>query len=159
VYHRYTHGLAARSRWQRVDHATIFAAIAGSFTPICLLAVPDRWGIPLLTLMWGGSVAGAAMKFTNWRHRRIVGGVLYGTLGGLGLFVIEPLWQAAGIWTVLLMLLGGAFYTVGAVLLNIRRPRLWPAVFGYHEVWHACTIIAGVAHFGAVWSLTAAVSG
>ena len=158
IYHRFVHTRSARAWWQRADHATIFAAIAGSFTPVCLLAVPDRWGLPLLALMWSGAVFGAAMKFTNWRHRRIAGGILYGVLGGLGIFVMPSLWRVGGPWPVVLMLTGGLFYSGGAVVLNRRRPRLRPAVFSYHEVWHACTIIAGVAHMAAVWSLTAAVT-
>lgn len=158
IYHRFVHSRGARAWWQRADHATIFAAIAGSFTPICLLAVPDRWGVPLLVVMWGGAVAGAAIKFTDWRHRRVVGGILYGVLGGLGIFVVPSLWRVAGPWPVALVMIGGIFYGGGAVVLNRRRPRLRPAVFSYHEVWHACTIIAGVAHFAAVWSLTAAVT-
>ena len=157
IYHRFVHTRRARAWWQRADHAMIYAAIAGSFTPVCLLAVPDRWGIPLLAVMWVGSVAGAAMKFTNWRHRRVAGGVLYGVLSALGIFVVPSLWRLAGPWPVLLLLTGGLFYTVGAVVLNLRRPRLRPAVFSYHEVWHACTIIAGVAHFAAVWWLTVTV--
>jgi hemolysin III len=108
--------------------------------------------------MWIGAVAGAAMKFTHWRHRRVAGGVLYGVLSALGIFVVPSLWRLAGPWPVLLLLTGGLFYTLGAVVLNLRRPRLRPAVFSYHEVWHACTIIAGVAHFAAVWWLTVTVS-
>lgn len=158
IYHRFVHTRRARAWWQRADHATIFAAIAGSFTPVCLLAVPDRWGLPLLALMWSGAVFGAAMKFTHWRHRRLAGGILYGVLSGLGVVVMPSLGRVAGPWPVVLMLVGGIFYTSGAVVLNLRRPRLRPAVFSYHEVWHACTVIAGVAHFGAVWWLTITVS-
>jgi hemolysin III len=153
IYHRWVHTPAARAAWQRRDHAMIFAAIAGSFTPVCVLAVPHSWGIPVLALMWAACLAGAATKFTNWRHRRVVGGVLYIGLGWASAVVIPPVWQNTGPLPVLLIGIGGLFYTGGAILLYHRRPRLRPAVFSYHETWHACTVIAAIAHLAGVWTI------
>jgi len=151
TYHRWVHSPAARASWQRTDHAMIFAAIAGSFTPVCVLAVPHWWGLPVLALMWAASITGAAMKFTNWKHRRVVGGVLYMGLGWASLVVIPSVWQTRGALPVLLMGVTAVFYTGGAIVLFRRLPRLRPAVFSYHEVWHACVVIAALAHLAAVW--------
>jgi hemolysin III len=151
TYHRWVHTPTARASWQRADHAMIFAAIAGSFTPVCVLAVPHWWGIPVLVAMWVAAICGAAMKFTNWRHRRVVGGVLYIGLGWASLVVVPAVWQSRGALPVLLIGVGGVFYTGGAILFYRRLPRLRPAVFSYHEIWHACTIVAALAHLAAVW--------
>ena len=129
----------------------IFAAIAGSITPICLLGVPDSLGVPLLLVMWAGCLVGIAMKIGGWKHQRVVGGVMYIAVSWVAVIAIPSLWQRMGAAPGVLMIVSGAFYTVGAIGLNRRWPRLRPAVFSYHEVWHLCTVIAAGAHFGAVW--------
>jgi len=151
TYHRWVHTIRARDLWRRVDHAMIFAAIAGSVTPICLLGVPDRLGIPLLIAMWTGCLFGIGMKIGGWRHQRIVGGVMYIAVSWVGVIAIPDLWQRTGVAPAVLMMISGVFYTVGAIGLHRKWPTLRPHVFGYHEVWHACTVIAAAAHFGAVW--------
>jgi hemolysin III len=153
TYHRWVHTLRAREIWRRTDHAMIFAAIAGSFTPLCLLSVPDRWGVPLLATMWIGGAAGAAVKFAGWRHARLAGGVMYGVLSGVAAVAIPAMWQRFGVVPAAMMMVSGLFYSVGAVLLNKRRPTLRPGVFSYHEVWHAFTVVAAAAHFGSVWMI------
>jgi hemolysin III len=153
TYHRWVHTPKARASWQRADHAMIFAAIAGSFTPVCVLAVPHWWGLPTLAVMWCAAILGGAMKFTNWRHRRLVGGILYISLGWATAVVIPSVWQTRGALPVVLIAIGGLFYTGGAILLYRRLPRLMPTVFSYHEVWHACTVVAALAHLAAVWAI------
>ncbi len=151
TYHRWVHTLVARDLWRRIDHAMIFAAIAGSMTPICLLGVPDDLGIPLLIVMWTGCLSGIVMKIVGWRHQRVVGGVMYIAISWVGVIAIPELWQRMGGLPGALMIVSGFFYTVGAIGLNRRWPALRPHVFGYHEVWHLCTVIAAAAHLGVVW--------
>ena len=153
TYHRWVHTLRARAWWRKADHAMIFAAIAGTFTPLCLLGVPNWLGVPLLVVMWVGGCFGAVMKFVGWRHARIMGGILYMGLSWAGAAAIPMIWQRVGVWPAVLVMIGGAFYTVGAIWLNRQWPRLRPAVFSYHEVWHACTVVAALTHLGAVWIL------
>ena len=151
TYHRWVHTIRARDVWRRVDHAMIFAAIAGSVTPICLLGVRGRIGLPLLVVMWTGCLFGIGMKIAGWRHQRIVGGVMYIAISWVGVVAIPLLWQRMGVLPAVLMMISGVFYTVGAIGLHRKWPRLRPDVFGYHEVWHACTVVAAAAHFVAVW--------
>ena len=151
TYHRWVHTLRARELWRRTDHAMIYAAIAGSFTPVCLMSLPDRWGLPLLAVMWAGGVVSAAIKFVGWRHARLAGGVMYTALSAVAATAIPALWQRFGVLPAGLMLVSGAFYAFGAVGLNRKWPTLRPGVFSYHEVWHANTVIAAAAHFAAVW--------
>ena len=151
TYHRWVHTLRAREWWRRTDHAMIYAAIAGSFTPVCLLSLPDAWGLPLLAVMWVGGTAGATLKFVGWRHSRVAGGVMYAVLSAVAGAAIPALWIRFGVLPAALMLVSGAFYAFGALGLNRRWPALRPSVFGYHEVWHVNTVIAAAAHFAAVW--------
>jgi hemolysin III len=153
TYHRWVHTIRARQLWRRADHATIFAAIAGTYTPLCLVAMPRSWGIPMLVLVWSGGLCGAAMKAVNWRHARIVGSVLYIALGWAGLSVVPSMLDRSGLWPVLCLLAGGLLYTIGAIGFARKWPRLRPAVFSYHEVWHLFTIAAATTQLVAVWAV------
>ncbi len=153
TYHRWVHSFRARAAWQRADHATIYAAIAGTATPVALVAMPRVWGIPLLVVMWTGAICGAVMKAVDWKHATIVGGILYIVLGWIGLAALPAMWRHAGAWPALCLIGGGVLYTVGAVGFAMGRPKLKPAVFGYHEVWHLFTIAAATAQLVAVWAV------
>jgi hemolysin III len=154
TFHRLVHSLRARILWQRADHATIYAAIAGTSTPICLLAMPRAWGIPLLCVVWVGAIGGALLKSLafGWRRAGLVGGLLYLVLGWAGLVSFPFLWHFAGSWVAITVLAGGVLYTIGAIGFALERPRLRPAVFGYHEVWHLYTIAAACLQFVAIWA-------
>lgn len=151
TYHRWVHTLRARALWQRTDHAMIYAAIAGSFTPICLLAMPPAWGIPLLVLVWVGALAGGLLKALMFDRSHAAGGVLYMALSWLGVISVPFLWRHEGPLPVVLLAFGGVAYTVGALGFRRRWPRLSPSVFSYHEVWHVFTVVAAAAQFGTVW--------
>jgi hemolysin III len=155
TYHRWVHTIRARTFWRRADHATIYAAIAGTFTPMCLMAVPNRTGLWLTALMWSGAFLGMSIKLFDWRHARAVGGFMYIALGWAGIVVMPAIWREAGAWPAMLLLVGGVFYTLGAALFSRRWPKLRPEVFSYHEVWHVSTVIAAFAHFAAVWLVVA----
>ena len=156
TYHRWVHTMRARELWRRADHATIFAAIAGSCTPICLLALPWGWGLALLIFMWTSCLAGMAIKIAAWRHARIVGGVMYIAVSWVAVAAIPEVWMRFGVFAGVLIIVSGIFYTGGAILLNRQWPKLRPHTFGYHEVWHACTVAAAVCHLGAVWIIVRA---
>jgi hemolysin III len=153
TYHRWVHTLRARELWRRLDHAMIFAAIGGSITPVCLLGVPEPLGLWLLAMMWVGCLFGVGIKLTAWRHQRVAGGIMYFAISSVAVVAIPAMWVQSGAATGVLMIVCGVFYTAGAIGLNRRWPRLRPAVFGYHEVWHAFTVIAASAHLVVVWML------
>jgi hemolysin III len=155
TFHRLVHSVRARAIWQRADHATIYAAIAGTSTPICLVAMPRSWGIPLLCVLWAGAIAGALLKSLafGWRHADKVGGLMYIGLGWAGLVALPFLWQRWGVLIAIGVLGGGVLYTIGAIGFALERPRLRPAVFGYHEVWHLYPIAAAAVQFVAIWAI------
>jgi len=153
TYHRWVHTLRARAIWRRADHAAIYAAIAGSFTPVCLLAVPGPWSALLLLIVWTGAVCGAVMKVAGWRHANLVGSVLYIGLGWVGAAAIPAVWLRYGVLPAVMLIVGGLLYTGGALGFARRWPRRLSAVFSYHEVWHSFTVAAAAAHFLAVWQV------
>ena len=154
TYHRWVDGLRARAAWRRADHAMIFAAIAGSATPIVLIVMPSGWGIGLLSVVWTVAVVGAVFKFGRWHRGDIVGSALYAAVSGLAALAIPALWIRGGATPAILCLVSGALYIFGAHWFAKTRPRLRPGVFSYHEVWHVFTVAAAAAHFAAVWAIS-----
>lgn len=155
TYHRWVHGLRARSTWRRVDHAAIFAAIAGSSTPIVIAALPGATGLSLLATVWSAALVGAWCKLSHWDRGDRAGTAMYAVTIVLSVVAVPWLWSRHGTGPTALVVGGGLVYLVGAAGFAKRWPRLRPTVFSYHEVWHVFTIIAAVAQFAAIWMLAA----
>jgi hemolysin III len=151
VYHRWVHGLRARATWRRLDHAAIYAAIAGSATPLALVSMADRTGVALVVALWATAVPGVVLKLGHWHHGDIAGTVLYFVLSAECIVLLPALYRTAGALPVALCFVSGAIYTAGAILFAFKRPVLRPGVFGFHEAWHLMTVIAAATHFTAVW--------
>lgn len=145
TYHVFARSPRARRVLQRADHSMIYVLIAGSFTPVALLLVDDPWRWVALALMWGGATTGVVLKLVAMERFERLGATLYIALGWAGLMALPALWQRPG--TLALVVTGGALYTGGAILFFMQRPRLAPGWFGYHELWHAFGVAAGVVFF------------
>ncbi|MEP6981033.1 MAG: hemolysin III family protein [Nakamurella sp.] len=152
TYHRHTWTSERARMWmKRLDHSMIFIFIAGTYTPFALLALPSgssRW---VLGVVWGGALGGVVLKLGWPRSPRWLGVPIYMALGWVAVFIIPDLLASAGAAPVVLMLVGGLFYSIGAVMYAIRKPNPWPGVFGYHEVFHACVSLAAACHCVAIW--------
>jgi hemolysin III len=150
AYHRPNWQPLPRQRMRRLDHAGIFLQIAGTYTPLCLIALPAESGQRLLALVWGGALAGI-VKTLLWVHapRALTAG-LYVLLGWAAVSEWTAIKAAIGPTGVTLMLTGGVLYTVGAVIYAKKKPSPWPLVFGYHEVFHLLVIAAAACHFALV---------
>ncbi len=144
-YHVLARGPRARRILQRADHSMIFVLIAGSFTPVALLALhgPWRWG--LLGAVWAIAAGGVVLKCLALERFPRLGGGLYIALGWAGVVAAPALVRRPLVG--LLFLFGGILYTVGAALFASGRPRLNPRWFGYHEVWHTFVVAAGALMF------------
>lgn len=150
AYHRLARSGLPRRIMQRADHAMIYVLIASTYTPICLVALPRSWGIPLLAAVWTGAAAGMVLKISALGRFPVLEHALYPLLGWCVL-VVAPVLFSRLQWAELgLVLSGGLLYTIGFPVLALRRPNPWPHTFGYHEVWHAFTVAAAACHFGAV---------
>lgn len=153
IYHRFVHGLRARCAWRRVDHAAIFAAIAGSSTPIVLFALPGASGVVLAGATWAAAVVGAACKLSRWDGGDLAGTAMYAVTIVFGAVALPWLWVRAGTGPTVFVMAGGLVYIAGAVCFSRQWPTLRPTVFSYHELWHVFTIVAAVAQFVAIWML------
>jgi hemolysin III len=137
VYHRVTWKSAKARIWmKRLDHSMIFVLIAGTYTPFALLAMPHDAGMLVLSIVWGGAIAGVP---------------LYLLLGWVAAFYVAAILHMAGVAAMVLLAVGGALYSIGGVLYALRWPDPWPSTFGYHEFFHACTAAAAICHYIAVW--------
>lgn len=152
TYHRiHWESVPARIRMKRLDHSTIFVFIAGTYTPFAVLAMPPDTGRTVLTIVWGGAAAGVLLKMCWPTAPRWVGVPLYLLLGWVAAFYIAAILHGAGWTAVVLLAVGGTLYSVGGVLYALRWPDPWPTTFGYHEFFHACTAVAAICHYIAIW--------
>ncbi len=141
----------SRARMRRLDHAMIFLFIAGTYTPIAVLALPPGSAGWVLPVVWGGALTGATLKLSWGRFPRWLGVPIYLTLGWVAVFIVPGLHAAVGAVPVMLICVGGLVYTVGTAMFAIRRPNPWPGVFGFHEMFHACVSFAAACHCVAIW--------
>lgn len=153
LYHRITWLPAHRRRLRRLDHAAIYLLIAGTYTPFAALALSGRSRIAVLAVVWAGALAGIVLAFA-WSNRpKWVEAVLAVALGWIGVAVLPQLVDTVGLTAVGLVLAGGLLYTAGSLVYARGRPDPVPAVFGYHELFHAFVVAAAACHYAAIASL------
>jgi hemolysin III len=155
AYHRLAQSYRARSIMQRLDHSMIYFLIAGSYAPICLVALPRSWGIPLLSVVGGLAVLGVVVKLVAFSRLAWLSYALYPVMGWCAVAASPVIYRHLSPLELALVVAGGVAYTVGFPVLLLRRPDPLPDVFGYHEVWHSCTVVAAALHFGGMTSLVA----
>jgi hemolysin III len=151
AYHRRTWTPRARARMRRLDHSMIFVFIAGTFTALSVLALTPATATKILLVVWFGALMGLLLALEVVPAPRWLNVVAYLSLGWAGVFVIPDVARHAGIAALVLVAMGGAFYSLGAIAYGTRRPRLSAEVFGFHEVFHLCTIVAALCHYIAIW--------
>ena len=154
-YHLFTRTQRAQRTMRQLDHAMVYVLIAGTYTPVCLLALPRNVGVPFLIAIWLAAALGITLKIT-WRAHK-TSGAMYLVIGWAALIILPWSYHRAGFTSLLLFALGGIVYTVGAVLFYLQRPQLKPLVFGFHEVWHVFTVVAVALQFAGVGVLIARV--
>ncbi|PRY46714.1 PAQR family membrane homeostasis protein TrhA [Umezawaea tangerina] len=152
LYHRVNWvSVSARTWMKRLDHSMIFVFIAGTYTPFALLAMPASTGNVVLAVVWIGAVSGVVLKLA-WPHApKWIGVPMYIALGWVAVFVLPDILHQAGVAALVLVIAGGLLYTVGAVFYAVRWPNPWPGVFGFHEVFHATTVVAAICHYIAIF--------
>jgi len=136
---------------RRMDHSNIYLIIAGTYTPFAVLALPPDEGRTLLLIVWIGALAGVVFRVFWVGAPRWLYTTLYVVIGWVAVIYLPELIDGAGVTAVVLLLVGGVFYSLGAVVYGIKRPNPWPEWFGFHEVFHSLTIAAFAAHYVAVW--------
>ena len=154
-YHLLTRSQRAQRTMRQLDHAMVYVLIAGTYTPVCLIALPRNVGVPFLITIWSAAALGITLKIT-WRAHK-TSGAMYLIIGWAALIILPWAYHRAGFTSLLLFALGGIVYTVGAILFYLQRPQLKPLVFGFHEVWHVFTVVAVALQFAGVGVLIARV--
>lgn len=149
LYHRFNWKPRTKMMLKRFDHANIFLLIAGSYTPITVLALPPSQAVLLLSLVWGGAILGIAFRMFWIGAPRWLYVPLYLALGWGAMMYIVDFFQAnAAMMT--LIVIGGLCYSVGAVVYAMKKPNPVPGVFGFHEIFHALTLVAFLCHWSAI---------
>ncbi len=150
LYHR-GHWRSGPSRLlQRIDHADIYLAIAGSYTPLCLLALHGVTSRVVLAVVWSGAAFGVILSMFWPKAPRVVLVPTYLVVGWTAAVVIPEMVKGGGVALTVLVLVGGLFYTAGGVIYALKRPNPSPRVFGFHEVFHSCTIFGWITQYIAI---------
>lgn len=155
TYHVPMWPLSWRAWFRRADHSAIYVLIAGSYTPGCLVALPDDTGRALLVTVWTVAALGVAKSFFWTNAPRWLNAGVYVVFGWLIVPFLPQLYQGGGGFFVLMMAIGGAFYTFGAVIYAKKWFNGRKDLFGYHEVFHLFVVAAAGCHYAGMWSLVA----
>jgi hemolysin III len=142
LYHRITWPPNRRLWMRRADHAALFLLIAGTYTPVALIGLHGAWRTTVLAVVWSGAALATLTKICWVEAPKWLSAALGIALGWVALVVLPQLAHNEGLAPLFLLVAGGVAYTAGAVVYAIRRPDPLPSVFGYHELFHALTIVA-----------------
>lgn len=147
LYHRVTWSPSARYWMSRVDLSMIFLLIAGSYTPIAMLALRPQIGTTVLWCVWSAAFAGILLKLLWENPAKWAAALVYVTMGSTGILFMSDIHSALGPAPVWLLLTGGVLYIAGAAVYALERPDPLPGIFGYHEIFHALVVAAATAHY------------
>jgi hemolysin III len=151
LYHRVDWKRPNVRTWmRRLDHSMIFFLIAGTYTPFALLAMHGTLATAILVVVWAGAIGGAIVEMVWIGHPKWVSATVYLAIGWVAVAAFPELWGSLGPLGASLLAGGGLLYTAGAVVYATQRPDPNPAIFGYHEVFHAFVIAAAVIHFSVI---------
>lgn len=144
------HGSERSGIMRRLDHVSIYLFIAGTYTPVTLLALSPGWGWSIFGVVWGVALAGVLLKLFAPFAPRWLTTATYVAMGWIAVVGIKPLLQAFSTSALLLMLAGGVVYTVGAVGYALKKPDLWPQAVGFHGVWHVLVLLGAGLHYALI---------
>ncbi|NUR31717.1 MAG: hemolysin III family protein [Catenulispora sp.] len=147
LYHRRTWGNRGEAILRRLDHANIFLIIAGTYTPFTVLLLHGTAMRALLSVVWGGALVGIAFRVFWLGAPRWIYTPCYVALGWAAVFFLPDFLHAGGVAILVMMVVGGVLYSIGALVYGTKRPDFSPRWFGFHEVFHTLTIAAFALHF------------
>ncbi len=148
LYHRFDWGPKTKAVLKRIDHANILLLIAGTYTPLAVLALPPQQGTILLIVVWTGAFLGILFRIFWINAPRWLYVALYLALGWAAVMYMPALFEANATMMVF-VIVGGLLYTGGAIVYALKKPNPWPGHFGFHEIFHVCTVLAFLCHWTA----------
>jgi hemolysin III len=149
LYHRRMWTPRVRSWLARLDHAGVYLLIAGTYTPFGLLVLSEGWAVPVLSVVWSGAAVAILLKLLWGRAPKWLSAAIGLALGWVGVVAFTQLTKVEVVGLTL-VIAGGLFYSAGAIVYARRRPDPAPSVFGYHEIFHGCTLAAAGCQFAAI---------
>lgn len=150
LYHRVTWTPRLRPWMRRVDHAGVYLLIAGTYTPVAVLVLRGDWRLVVLTIVWAGAAAAIVLKFVWVAAPKWLAAAIGLALGWIAVVLLPQLIARLNPAAIALLVIGGLAYTAGALVYARRRPDPIPAVFGYHELFHALTVLAIACQYTAI---------
>jgi hemolysin III len=150
LYHRFYWGPKGEAILRRLDHSNIFLLIAGTYTPLALVLLHGSDRVLLLSMVWGGATLGILFRIFWVGAPRWLYTPIYLALGWVAIFWMADFYHLGGASVVSLLAVGGILYSIGAVIYALKRPNPSPRWFGFHEIFHACTVAAFITHYIAV---------
>ena len=151
VYHSVTVSKKREELFRLLDHIMIYLVIAGTYTPICVIVLEGRWRIGMLLGIWLFALGGVIKKIFWMNAPRWFSTFMYLLMGWVSLIIIPKVWDLLPHWFTAWILIGGLFYTVGAIIYAIEKPVLFPGKFGFHELWHLFVMGGAFSHFAAIY--------
>lgn len=133
--------------FRRIDHMMIFLVIAGSYTPVCLVPLRGPWGWSIFGTVWGIAIAGICIKLWAAHLPRWISTAIYLVMGWICVVAAYPLVRKLTPASLGWLAAGGVFYTAGAVVYALKKPDLFPGIFGFHEIWHMFVLLGSACHF------------
>jgi hemolysin III len=150
LYHRGRWNERQLAFMRRLDHSTIFLAIAGTYTPIAVICLHGWARTAVLVGVWGGTVIGIAIQWVPFDVPRWAYTAVYALVGWVAFLALPQLYTGLGPVGFALVLAGGISYTLGAIVYAAKWPDPWPRVFGFHEVFHAFTVVGAGLHLATI---------
>lgn len=153
IYHRPNWDQRKRAIMRRLDHSAIYVLIAGCFTPVCLLALPESAGITLLKLVYAGVLLGI-LKTLFWINApKWISVLFYALVGALFIPYLSEFNASLGLTNMIFIWTGCVVYVIGAIFYAMKKPNFFPEVFGHHELFHICTVVGAILHFLVMYRL------
>ena len=149
-YHGFSWSASAHDLLRRIDHSMIFITIAATYTPISWLLLPRSAAITVLVAVWVGAFIGVMIMVFWPKAPQIVLVPVFLVVGWSALLVINEFVTSLNPIGLVLLILGGAFHTIGAIVYGFKRPDPWPNTFGFHEIFHSCVVLGVAAHYGII---------
>jgi hemolysin III len=150
IYHIGNWSPAVKAVFRRIDHSNIYLFVAGTYTPLAVMLLTGASRITILALIWGLAAAGVLFRIFWLTAPRWLYTIMYIVMGWTALWWLPQFAAAGGVAVVVLIVAGGVAYSIGAVFYARKAPNPWPGWFGFHELFHSCTVIAAWCHWVAV---------
>lgn len=152
LYHTVRVSERTEEIYRMIDHIMIYLVIAGSYTPICAIALDGEWRLGMLIGIWIFAVAGVLKKIFWLNAPRWFSTGLYLLMGWIAIIIFPQIWDVVPKGFSFWIIIGGLFYTIGAIIYGLKKPDPAPSWFGHHGIWHLFVIGGAFSHFWAIYN-------